>query len=135
MRPLFRRRATTSPAAPARDAAAYREGRVDERRAEARGAVASPAAASAYRQGRADARPRSRRGLPVISLLVFLVVVFGAVMLYLAAKNGSFAQGGAVIDHSLSAAEQPVRRAEDKTGAALENAGQHLKQDAGSPAQ
>jgi hypothetical protein len=66
---------------------------------------------------------------------VLLVVIFGTVMLYLAAKNGSFAQGGAVIDHSLSSATQPVRRAEDKTGAALENAGAHLKQDAGSPSQ
>jgi hypothetical protein len=60
--------------------------------------------------------------------------VFGAIMLYLAAKNGSFAQGGAVIDHGLSSAAAPVRRAEDKTGAALENAGARLQRDAGAPA-
>jgi hypothetical protein len=134
MKPLFRRRATISPAPAARQAEAYREGRLDERRAEGRGPLASDRATTANRQGRADAHPprRARRGFSVISLLVLLVVLFGALMLYLAARNGSFAEGGAVIDHSLSTATQPVRRAEDRTGAALEHAGQHLEKDAGS---
>jgi hypothetical protein len=134
MRPLFRRRVAISPTTPAGEAEAYREGRVDERRVEARSATAADRATTARddRRAMADARRRPRRGAPLISLLVLLVVLFGALMLYLAARNGSFAQGGAVIDHSLSQATQPVRRAEDKTGAALETAGQHLQQDAGS---
>jgi hypothetical protein len=134
MKPWFPRRAATVGGAP-REAAAYREGRIDEQRRD--GVVATPARAdsgAAYRRGRRDAAPRRRRGLPVLSFLVLLVVVFGAVMLYLAAQNGSFASGGAVIDHDLSKATQPVRRAEDKTGAALERAGQNLEQAAGSPA-
>jgi hypothetical protein len=133
-RPLFQRRVAAGPVTAARENEAYREGRVDERRVEDRGAVASPSTSAAYRQGRSDARAR-RRGPGILSLLVLVVVVFGAVMLYLAARNGSFAQGGAVIDHSLANAEQPVRNAEGKTGAALENAGEHLKQAAGSPSQ
>jgi hypothetical protein len=134
MKPLFPRRSAVAPAVGARDTQAYREGRLDERRAEAAGVAPAGRAQlnEAYRQGRADARPRRRRGLPIVSLLVLLVVVCGAVMLYLAAENGSFERGGAVIDRDLSRATQPVRRAEDKTGHALQNAGQHLQQDAGA---
>jgi hypothetical protein len=134
MKPLFPRRSAAAPAGGAREARAYREGVIDERQAE--GAVGAPASRSdvkaAYRRGRADALPRRRGGAPVLTLLVLLVVIFGAVMLYLAAQNGSFSRGGAVIDHGLSQATQPVRRAEDKTGQALQNAGQHLQQDAGA---
>jgi hypothetical protein len=134
MKPLFPHRSVMAPAAGGREAQAYREGRLDERRAE--GAVGAPASRAelraARRQQRADAAPRRRGGAPVITLLVLLVVIFGAVMLYLAAQNGSFARGGAVIDQDLSRATQPVRRAEDKTGQALQHAGQHLQQDAGS---
>ncbi|HEY2049186.1 MAG TPA: hypothetical protein VGH03_07570 [Caulobacteraceae bacterium] len=134
MKPLFPRRSAVAPAVGARETQAYREGRVDERRAEA--ASVAPASRAqlhdAYRQGRADARPRRRGGLPIISLLVLLIVVFGAIMLYLAAENGSFSRGGAVIDRDLSQATQPVRRAENRTGQALQNAGQHLQQDAGA---
>jgi hypothetical protein len=130
---LFPHRSVVAPATGARETEAYREGRVDERRAEGAGIAPAKRAQlnDAYRQGRADARPRRRGGLPIIGLLVLLIVVFGAVMLYLAAQNGSFARGGAVIDHDMSQATQPVRSAEDKTGKALQNAGQHLQQDAG----
>lgn len=135
MKPLFPRRTAVAPVVGARESQAYREGRIDERRAE--GAVGAPASRgqvnAAYRQGRADAVPRRRGGAPIITLLVLLIVIFGAIMLYLAAQNGSFARGGAVIDRDLSQATQPVRRAEDKTGQALQNAGQHLQQDAGAP--
>ncbi|MBV8684757.1 MAG: hypothetical protein JO111_17920 [Caulobacteraceae bacterium] len=132
MRLLFPRHSTAAPIGGSRETQAYREGRVDERRAEDAGGDASRAdVRAAYRRGRADATPRRRGGLPIIGFLVLLVVIFGAIMLYLAAENGSFASGGAVIDRDLSRATQPVRRAEDKTGQALQNAGQHLQQDAG----
>jgi hypothetical protein len=132
MKPLFPRRAAATGSVRTPEAKAYREGRIDERRAETR-AGPQPWGDSAPRAGRAQ-EPVRRRGAPLISLIVFLIVVFGAIMLYLAAKNGSFAQGGAVIDHSLSNAAAPVRRAEDKTGATLEHAGERLKQDAGPAA-
>lgn len=134
MKPLFPRRSAAAPVVGAREAQAYREGRIDERQAE--GAVDPPASRTqvntAYRKGRADAAPRRRGGAPIITLVVLLIVIFGATMLYLAAQNGSFARGGAVVDRDLSQATQPVRRAEDKTGQALQNAGQHLQQDAGA---
>jgi hypothetical protein len=88
-------------------------------------------AASTYRQDHAPSRPRRRGGFGLIGFVILLIVIFGALMLYLAARNGSFAQGGAVIDHGLSSATQPVRNAEDRAGAALEHAGQGLKRDAG----
>ena len=134
MRLLFPRHTPAAPVSGARESEAYREGRIDERRAEGAGGAASRAdVRAAYRRGRADAAPGRRRGgLPIIGLLVLLVVIFGAIMLYLAAENGSFARGGAVIDRDLSNATQPVRRAEDRTGQALQNAGQHLQQDAGA---
>jgi hypothetical protein len=137
MKLWFNRRSATAPAVGVREASAYREGRIDERRSEGR--IVGPAAPAevnaAYRRGRAEAAPRRRGGAPILTLLVLLIVIFGAVMLYLAAQNGSFARGGAVIDRDLSQATQPVRKAEDKTGQALKNAGAHLQQDAGSPSQ
>ncbi|HTX48013.1 MAG TPA: hypothetical protein VME40_01365 [Caulobacteraceae bacterium] len=133
MRLLFPRHTHATPVSGSRETEAYREGRVDERRAEGGVAANRADVRAAYRRGRADAAPGRRRGgLPIIGLLVLLVVIFGAIMLYLAAENGSFARGGAVIDRDLSNATQPVRRAEDRTGQALQNAGQHLQQDAGA---
>jgi hypothetical protein len=135
MRPWFWRRAAAGPLNGAHEGEAYREGRIDQ--ASRDGGVAAPASRAdvraAYRKGRAEAAPRRRGGIPLLGLIVLLVVVFGALMLYLAAQNGSFAGGGAVIDRDLSSATQPVRRAEDKTGAALQRAGEHLQQNAGSP--
>jgi hypothetical protein len=137
MKPLFPHRSVAAPGVGARETQAYREGRIDERRDEAAGAGPESRAQvrDAYRQGRADARPRRRRGVPLLGFLVLLVVVFGSIMLYLAAENGSFSRGGAVIDRGVSQATQPVRRAEDRTGQALQNAGEHLQKDAGAPSQ
>ncbi|HWF01614.1 MAG TPA: hypothetical protein VG248_17560 [Caulobacteraceae bacterium] len=57
-------------------------------------------------------------------------------MLYLAARNGSFSAGGAVLDNGLSSAAHkavaPVRNAEDRAGQALQNAGRSLQNNAGS---
>lgn len=83
----------------------------------------------------ARAAPRRRRGFPLFTLLILAVLVFGGVMLYLAAQNGSFSRGGAVVDNSLSNAAAPIKGAEDRAGSALESAGHHLKQAAGSPGQ
>jgi hypothetical protein len=105
---------------------AYREGRIDERRNER--------ATRREERAAARARPRRRGGFGLFAFIILLVVAFGAVMLYLAARNGSFANGGAVIDRDLSTATQPVRQAEDRTGQALQNAGQKLQRQAGDPA-
>ncbi len=88
----------------------------------------------AERRAARAAAPR-RRGFPLFSLIILAVVAFGALMLYLAAQNGSFSEGGAVVDNSLSNAVAPIKGAEDRAGSALEAAGQHLKRAAGSPGQ
>ena len=63
------------------------------------------------------------------------MVAAAAMLFYLAAQNGSFANGGAVVDRNLSQASQtiqaPFKRAAEKAGDTLENAGQNLKQRAG----
>jgi hypothetical protein len=135
MKTLFPHRSVAAPGVGAQETQAYREGRIDERQAEAAGTSAASQAQvrAAYRRGRAAAAPRRRGGAPIIGFLVLLVVIFGSIMLYLAAENGSFSRGGAVIDRDLSQATQPVRRAEDRTGQALQNAGEHLQKDAGAP--
>jgi hypothetical protein len=118
--------ADPAPVAASTTGEAYREGRIDERRGET----------LSRRERRARARaaaPRRRRGAPLLAFVILLVVAFGAIMLYLAARNGSFANAGAVIDRDLSSATQPVRRAEDRTGQALETAGQRLKRQSGAP--
>ena len=85
--------------------------------------------------GRRDAR---RRGgfSPLLGFLLLVVIVIGAVMIYLAVTHGSFSAGGQVVDNSLSNAtakvEAPVHNAADKAGDALQNAGSDLKQTAGS---
>lgn len=92
---------------------------------------------AAYEKGRKDEmrRPRRRRGSPLFSFLILIVVAAAGIMVYLAAQNGSFAGGGAVVDQHLTQASQtvqaPFKRAADKAGDALESAGQKLKQNAG----
>lgn len=129
MKPWFNRRAAADAPSQAQASEAYREGRLDERRDEAGGPWARRAAPAAPVVVR-----RRRGGFGLIGLIVLLVVVFGAVMLYLAARNGSFSAGGAVLDNGLSNATQkaaaPVRNAEDKVGQSLEHAGQDLRQHA-----
>ena len=92
---------------------------------------------AAYEKGRRDEsrRPRRRRGSPLFSFLILIIVAAAAGLVYLAAENGSFASGGAVVDNHLTQASQtvqaPFKHAADRAGEALENAGQKLKQDAG----
>ncbi len=112
---------------------AYRDGRIDEHRRV--DAVATASANDAYDRGRRDERAR-RRGSPLLTILLLIVVAIGAVLIYFAIRNGSFSSGGAVVDQKLSNAaatvQAPIRGAADKAGTALQNAGSNLKQDAGS---
>ena len=80
---------------------------------------------------RVEKRPRRHRGFPLISLLIVLVAAIGIVWLVLAAREGSFAAGGAVVDQKVSQVTAPARaaasQAVDRTGAAVQNAGQALE--------
>ncbi len=111
---------------------AYREGRADER--VRTNHVADRVANDAYVQGRRDERSR-RRGSPLLTFLLLIVVAIGALLIYFAIQNGSFSSGGAVVDQKLSNAAEtvkaPIRGAADQAGTALQNAGSNLKQDAG----
>ena len=90
----------------------------------------------AYDRGRRDERAR-RPAFSLVSVAVLMAAIVGGGALYLAVKEGSFSQGGAVVDHSLSSAsdkvQAPVRGAADRAGSALEHAGQNLKEKAGTP--
>ena len=89
---------------------------------------------AAYRKGRLD-EARRRRGSPFLAFIGLIAVAAVTLMVYLAAQNGSFSSGGAVVDNNLSNASQrvqaPFKTAASKAGNALENAGQNLKQRAG----
>ena len=118
---------------------AYKDGRSDERRRVEADVGARPIdksdLADAYERGRREERLR-RRGSPLFTLLVLMLVLVGAGLIWLAVQNRSFSSGGAVVDRNLSAAAQsvqaPVRGAADKAGNALQNAGENLKEHAGS---
>lgn len=118
---------------------AYKDGRRDERlQVEDESTLSKEHRAAindAYERGRREERLR-RRSSPLLSFVILLVVLVGGGLIYLAFKNGSFSSGGAVVDQSLAkvsqSAQAPIRGAADKTGDALQNAGQNLKQNAGS---
>ena len=57
----------------------------------------------AYEQGRQD-EARRHRSHPVLGALVFVAALVGVGMIYLAAHEGSFTQGGQVVDHKLASA-------------------------------
>jgi hypothetical protein len=123
---------------------AYREGRRDERR-RVDGAVpgatvvagapiarhATPAEIeAAYERGRARGR-RPRGASPLLTLVVLLAVFVAGAFIYLAVQNGSFSNGGAVVDNKIDQVEQtvdaPIKNAAINTGGALQRAGQRLK--------
>ncbi len=111
---------------------AYKDGRSDERRrAEADGVSrTAPRAdiADAYERGRREARSR-RRGSPLLTLIILLLVLVGAGIIYLTVRQGSVSGAGQVVDQSVQA---PVREAADRIGNGLQNAGETVKQRAGS---
>jgi hypothetical protein len=118
---------------------AYKNGRKDERlRVKDTATVVPDEKADlreVYERGRRDERARHRSS-PVIGLLLLLVAAAGGTVVYLAVREGSFTNGGAVVDRTISAAsdkaQAPIRHAADSTGAALENAGETLKKNAGT---
>ncbi len=117
---------------------AYKEGRRDEHARlgdTARPTADRSALNEAYERGRRDGRARGR-GSPLLGFLVLIIAVIGGIIIYLAIRNGSFTSAGAKVDQSISSTAQevqaPIRGAADKTGNALQNAGQTLKDRADS---
>lgn len=60
---------------------------------------------AAYDKGRRDERAR-HRSHPILALVVTVIALVGGTMIYLAAREGSFAQGGQVMDKQLAQASQ-----------------------------
>lgn len=135
------RRRAADPAADGELVATEREAeRVEAERDLARHDAAAQRAANAewrdaYERGRRDERAR-RPTFSLVSLAVVLAAVVGGGAIFLAAREGSFTRGGEVVDHTLSTAadkaQAPLRGAADRTGNALEHAGQDLKDKAGT---
>jgi len=74
---------------------------------------AAPSAAdlkAAYDRGRRDERARHRRS-PLMALAVGSAALVGGAVLALAAMEGSFANGGAVVDQQVSKAAQQANQA------------------------
>jgi len=90
-------------------------------------------ARDAYDRGRRDERAR-HRGSPLLALIMLVVALAGGTMIYLAAREGSFARGGQVVDQTLGQAAAPAKSVAESAGNALEGAGQSLKQTAGPAA-
>jgi hypothetical protein len=85
-------------------------------------------------RARAERPPRRRSGhagMNVLGFLVVLVAAVGALWLVLAAREGSFAAGGAVVDRKIAELAHPARlaanQAVDRTGEAVQTAGQNLE--------
>ena len=125
----------------ARRDAAYEKGRADGRaNVDERGLISDHdvAVRRAYDRGRRDERARHprRRGSPVLTTVLFLAVCAGAFVIYLGVSQGSFAGGGQAIDQNLNNAKDRAaaagRSVAGRTGDALENAGQKLKQQTGA---
>jgi hypothetical protein len=76
-------------------------------------------------------RPRRRAGFGLVGIFVVLIAAVGVLWMVLAAREGSFAAGGAVVDQKLAEVTNPARvavnQAADRTGAAVQNAGQSLE--------
>lgn len=91
--------------------------------------------AAGRRLGHREARLRRRRH-PMLGLLIGIVAVAGAAMLALAAREGSFARGGQVVDQNLSAAAGQAQNAGAdaiaRTGQAIQTAGASLEHKSGS---
>ncbi|HZZ35791.1 MAG TPA: hypothetical protein VFE03_08705 [Caulobacteraceae bacterium] len=111
----------------------YKEGRQDERARTANDAerhAKDPTLRDAYERGRRDQKAR-RRSSPVIALVLLLAAAAGGGALFLAAREGSFAAGGTVVDRQVAKAADATSRisgrAAEQTGDALAGAGRQLK--------
>ena len=77
---------------------------------------------AAYERGRREERAR-HKSHPIFGLAVALVAILGAGMLFLAAREGSFSNGGAVVDRQLaSAAGEAQASARHAAGSVTESA-------------
>ncbi len=130
-------RTPVDPAIQAERDAAYEKGRNDSRaNVDERGLINDHdvAVRRAYDRGRRDERARHprRRGSPVLTTVLFLAACAGAFVIYLGVTQGSFTGGGQAIDQNIANAKahavQAGRDVANRTGDALENAGQNLKQ-------
>jgi len=128
-------------AAQARKDTAYEQGRRDARAGVSERALLQErdtVVRRAYERGRRDERARQprRRGSPVLTTVLVLAAAAGAFIVYLGVSQGSFGRGGQLVDQNLSnaaaTASGAVHHAADQAGDALQNAGQRLKQTAGS---
>lgn len=103
-----------SAASPSR---AYREGRVDQKLADA---------------PKIERKKRRHGGLGLLGLLIIALAVAGGGYLTLAAREGSFAAGGAAVDRQVAAVTAPARNAAaqtlDRTGYAVQQAGQTVEE-------
>ncbi len=83
----------------------------------------------AYERGRADER-KARKRHPILMSLTIVAALVGGVVIVLAAREGSFAGGGARFDEGVSEAatraEPVVRDAASEAGAAIKDAGRSL---------
>ncbi|MDP3659870.1 hypothetical protein [Phenylobacterium sp.] len=88
---------------------------------------------AAYERGRRDERAERRRH-PVMMTVTIIAALVGAGVLFVAAKEGSFARGGVVVDQNLSdaadRAEPVVRDAAGDAGRALKGAGETVREKA-----
>jgi hypothetical protein len=84
----------------------------------------------AYQRGRRDERARRRRS-PLAMLAVSLTALAGAGILAVSAWQGSFMQGGAVVDRQIATAadtaEPKIQEAAQDARSALREAGQKAK--------
>ena len=134
---LERRPGETIEAFEIRRAAHERDLYERERTAQASGPALASTRSKAYADGRRDQHRmekvahKKRGGFGLVTAFVVLVAALGVVWLALAAREGSFAAGGAVVDQKVAEVTAPARVAinetADRTGAAVQNAGQVLE--------
>ena len=93
---------------------------------------------AAYDKGRRDERAR-HKSHPFLALIVIAVAVVGAIMLFLALREGSFSGAGQVADQQLAVAqaEAPgvIAEASQKAGEVARDVGERVDGDEAQPAQ
>lgn len=97
---------------------------------------ADPAQKEAYERGRRDERAR-RRQSPFLVIGLVLVAAIGGVSLVLAAREGSFREGGAMMEAGVNKAAREagpaLRRAADEAGEGLRKAQEPAPLQPGAP--
>jgi len=93
---------------------------------------------AAYDKGRRDERSR-RKSHPILALIVLAIAVVGAIMIFLAMREGSFSGAGQVADQQLAVAqaEAPgvIANASQKAGEVARDVGERVDGDEAQPAQ